>query len=293
MVKPESSKEGRRRGMRIISGAASGNTERVSLDYIQINNCGFCEVDDFDMTTNRPSGRADYQLLYVWRGQVRCALPEGTRLVGEGEVIVYRPWERQVYTYLCEQGTQVYWLHFTGQGIPSLLRQSFLTGPTVRVGRLSEARELFERMIHELQMQPYQYEMYLCSYFTLLLSCLSRHLMTQGGEKRSREALNQVIETIHAHLYEEIPVESLAQSCRMSTSHFIHQFKEYTGFSPHTYQIRLRLERAKELMSSTTMNVSEIAFAVGYDNPLYFSRLFRRHTGMSPSEYRREVSAPV
>ena len=106
--------------MRIISGAASGNTERVSLDYIQINNCGFCEVDDFDMTTNRPSGRADYQLIYVWRGQVRCELPEGPRALGEGEVIVYRPWERQAYTYLCAQKTQVYWLHFTGQGIPSL-----------------------------------------------------------------------------------------------------------------------------------------------------------------------------
>ena len=143
--------------MRIISGAASGNTERVSLDYIQINNCGFCEVDDFDMTTNRPSGRADYQLIYVWRGQVRCELPEGPRALGEGEVIVYRPWERQAYTYLCAQKTQVYWLHFTGQGIPSLLRQSFLNGPTVRVGRHMEARELFEKMIHELQMHQYQY----------------------------------------------------------------------------------------------------------------------------------------
>lgn len=280
--------------MRIISGAASGNTERVSLDYIQINNCGFCEVDDFDMTTNRPSGRADYQLIYVWRGQVRCELPEGPRVLGEGEVIVYRPWERQTYTYLCAQKTQVYWLHFTGQGIPSLLRQSFLNGPTVRVGRHMEARELFEKMIHELQMHQYQYEMYLCSHFMLLLSCLSRHLMTQTGssEKRGQEALNQVIEFIHAHLYEEVSVEDLARSCRMSTSHFIHQFKDYTGFSPHTYQIRLRLERAKELMNSTTMNISEIAFAVGYNNPLYFSRLFRRHMGLSPSEYRREVSAP-
>ena len=100
-----------------------------------------------------------------------------------------------------------------------------------------------------------------------------------------------MIEFIHAHLYEDVSVEELARSCRMSTSHFIHQFKDYTGFSPHTYQIRLRLERAKELMNSTTMNISEIAFAVGYDNPLYFSRLFRRHMGLSPSEYRREVSA--
>jgi len=278
--------------MRIVSGSISSNTERVSLDYIQINNCGFCEVDDFDMTTNRPTGRADYQLIYVWRGQVRCMISGENHLISEGNLILFRPWDAQRYTYLCREKTKVYWLHFSGQGIPSLLRQSFINGPYLYIGRSPEARELFEKMIHELQMHQFQYEMFLCSHFTMLLSCLSRHLMMQTSSPltRHQESLSQIIEFIHAHLYEEIPVEELARSCSMSTSHFIHQFKSFTGFSPHTYQTRLRLERAKELMYSTTMNISEIAFAVGYDNPLYFSRLFRRHMGLSPSEYRREVS---
>jgi len=278
--------------MRIVSGSVGSNTERVSLDYIQINNCGFCEVDDFDMTTNRPTGRADYQLIYVWRGQVRCMISGENHLISEGNLILFRPWDAQRYTYLCREKTKVYWLHFSGQGIPSLLRQSFINGPYLYIGRSPEARELFEKMIHELQMHQFQYEMFLCSHFTMLLSCLSRHLMMQTSSPltRHQESLSQIIEFIHAHLYEEIPVEELARSCSMSTSHFIHQFKSFTGFSPHTYQTRLRLERAKELMYSTTMNISEIAFAVGYDNPLYFSRLFRRHMGLSPSEYRREVS---
>ena len=73
--------------------------------------------------------------------------------------------------------------------------------------------------------------------------------------------------------------------------HFIHLFREYTGFSPHAYVTRLRLDKAKDLMVSTTMNISEIAFAVGYANPLYFSRLFKRHTGLSPSRFRTGAGA--
>ena len=79
--------------------------------------------------------------------------------------------------------------------------------------------------------------------------------------------------------------------CGLSEYHFIHLFREYTGFSPHAYVTRLRLDKAKDLMVSTTMNISEIAFAVGYANPLYFSRLFKRHTGLSPSRFRTGAGA--
>ena len=274
--------------MQIVSGAPSGNTERVSMEYIQINNCGYNEVDEFDLTTNRPNGRADYHLLYVWHGVVRRR--DGRRLTEsrEGDLLLFRPWEPQIYTYVsCEQSL-VYWLHFSGQGVPSLLRQSLLTGQSLHVGLSVEARDLFLKMIHELQTRRYQYEMFLNSHFMMLLSCLSRLLMLQksGPGMRHQEAMTGAIEYIHQHLYENVPVEELARECSMSTSHFIHQFKDYTGFSPHTYQTRLRLEHAKELMGSTTMNIAEIAMAVGYDNPLYFSRLFHRHTGLSPSRYR-------
>jgi len=53
------------------------------------------------------------------------------------------------------------------------------------------------------------------------------------------------------------------------------------------YILSLRMANAQSLLETTEYNISEVAAAVGYDNPLYFSRLFRKHTGMSPSEYRR------
>jgi len=65
------------------------------------------------------------------------------------------------------------------------------------------------------------------------------------------------------------------------------------GYSPHAYLIKVRLERAKELLITTSFNVSEISFAVGYENPLYFSRMFKKYTGVSPANYKKQMSAPV
>ena len=56
------------------------------------------------------------------------------------------------------------------------------------------------------------------------------------------------------------------------------------------YILSLRMANAQSLLESTRCNITEVAAAVGYDDPLYFSRLFRRHTGFSPTEYRKRVN---
>ena len=76
----------------------------------------------------------------------------------------------------------------------------------------------------------------------------------------------------------------------MSTSHFIRTFKTQVGYSPLAYQTRLRIERAKDLLQATDLRVSEIAQRIGYQNPMYFSSTFKKHTGMTPLEYREKSS---
>ena len=89
---------------------------------------------------------------------------------------------------------------------------------------------------------------------------------------------------------DEVDVEELARSLQMSTSHFIRTFKTQVGYSPLAYQTRLRIERAKDLLQATDLRVSEIAQRIGYQNPMYFSSTFKKHTGMTPLEYREKSS---
>lgn len=85
-----------------------------------------------------------------------------------------------------------------------------------------------------------------------------------------------------------VTLAELAALCRLSPHHFCRAFKASTGLPPHRYQIILRMERARDLLTNSSLPVSEISVAVGYEDPAYFSRLFARETGKSPSSWRRE-----
>lgn len=88
------------------------------------------------------------------------------------------------------------------------------------------------------------------------------------------------------HFAEEISIEQYALDKHLSTSWFICSFKHYNGVTSMQYILNLRITNAKTLLRTTTYSVSEVVAIVGYDNPLYFSRLFKKQTGLPPSEFR-------
>ena len=96
---------------------------------------------------------------------------------------------------------------------------------------------------------------------------------------------------IRESLESDLTIQQLADSLGVSYSNFRKLFKQYTGISPALYQQDLRLQRAKELLSTTKMSVKEIAYRLNFDSPDYFSSRFRLKTGVKPSEFRRQGTA--
>ena len=76
----------------------------------------------------------------------------------------------------------------------------------------------------------------------------------------------------------------------MSVSYFLKKFKEVTTKSPMQYILSIRINNAVSLLESTDYNVTEISTIIGYDNPLYFSRIFKKQKGVSPSDYRKQIT---
>lgn len=99
--------------------------------------------------------------------------------------------------------------------------------------------------------------------------------------------VRRVLERLHAGLAEEIALSELAHIARLSAFHFVRAFKRSLGVTPHRYQIRLRVQRACELLQDVDVPVTEIAFIVGYQSSQSFARVFRQQMGMSPNDYRR------
>ncbi len=84
---------------------------------------------------------------------------------------------------------------------------------------------------------------------------------------------------------------AIARESGMGCSTLRRRFKEATGYSPKEYVLRIRLSRAKELLTLTSRSVEDIAAAVGFDDPYYFSRLFRHKEGMAPTRFRAQQQA--
>ncbi len=81
---------------------------------------------------------------------------------------------------------------------------------------------------------------------------------------------------------------AMPEQNNISTSWFIRNFRLYTGITPKQFIMRKRIYNAEALLQNPQYNINEIARIVGYENPLYFSRIFQKLKGLSPSEYRKK-----
>jgi AraC family transcriptional regulator len=93
---------------------------------------------------------------------------------------------------------------------------------------------------------------------------------------------------IEGHLDEAIRVEDMSEMVRLSPTHFSRAFKRSIGEAPHTYLVRRRLDRARQLMLTSDTALSEVALACGFFDQAHLTKLFRRFTGQSPAAWRRE-----
>lgn len=101
--------------------------------------------------------------------------------------------------------------------------------------------------------------------------------------------LRRVINFMNQHLAETFSLTALADAAQLSEYHFSRLFKQATGLSPSQYFIRLRMERARQLLLHTDRSIIDIGMEVGYSSPSHFSQVFRHRVGITPSAYRSPV----
>ena len=110
--------------------------------------------------------------------------------------------------------------------------------------------------------------------------------MYRGGLSPAR--LRRGNEFVHAKMEDELSLRELAQSVGLSTAHFSEMFRKSMGETPHQFVLRLRVERAKEMLRVAELRVLDVAIACGFKTQQHFARVFRHVCRLSPKEYRRE-----
>ena len=245
------------------------------------------------LPTWRPKGRLDYQLLYIVSGKGHFYFHGEDRVVYAGCMVLIQPRQEQRYEYFGEDKPEVYWVHFTGSDVKNILRSYNIPmdDPIFYSGASSTYSYLFKEMIHELQNCKTGYEDLLAMYLRQIF------LLVQRTRQEERPTVSTYIQEemefarryFNEHYNESISIQEYAESRNMSVCYFQRNFKQIVKHTPMQYLLTIRVNNAASLLEATDYSMAEIAAIVGYEDPLYFSRLFRKIKGVSPRDYRNLV----
>lgn len=264
--------------------------DRVGDDVCDLSrrllvNCCGVSVIDTPFRSLHPTGRKDFYLMCLTQGELEIRSDENRFRLTPGCVVIHRPGRPYGYR-LTKAGRMVYrWVHFTGSQAGSLLMDLGLTlGEALHIGDAEGLEDDFEALQRLFITRPPLYLEESAVRLELLLTHLSRAVFTAADGRRER--LQASLDYLNRHYAEPIRLEALSAMEFLSVSRYSALFRKITGVSPQQYLIALRLKNAKGFLLSTDLSVSEIARNVGYDDALYFSRLFHRHFGVAPSTFR-------
>jgi AraC-like DNA-binding protein len=235
----------------------------------------------------------EHQIIYIIKGEgiFQSASCKATK-VFSGTIILLFPEEWHTYRPVKNTGWDVYWVGFNGKIIYNLLLNNFfsVTNPVLDIGFNEQITELYKQGLEIANFQKAAYQQMLSGIVQLLLSHI--FYAEKNNSFRDKQVVS-LIEKARVIMRDNInnnqTPESVAAELNMSYSWFRRIFKQYTGFSPGQYQMEIKLQKAKELLTSTTMQVKEICFELNFESVSYFVTFFKLKTRMSPTQYRNKI----
>lgn len=252
----------------------------TTQEYLRVNNCGYSKNNPNEDIVKRPNGRKDYQLIYLEKG-TGSFLIRGKRVqLTAGQLYIFYPNEPQLYSFA--PFSSYYWLHFTGTGAAKILADLELENALYSLKLDQFFLDEFMQIQNFCSLGGIAFDTFLAGHLMSILANISRY------SKISDTRIYKVIAAMQ-NFEESYTNSEYAQMCDMSEYHFIRKFKQITGLTPHRYKEQLIVQRAIVLLNEANLNISQIAQSLGFENPLYFSRMFKKATGFSPKKHNKNL----
>ncbi len=265
------------------------STEKVSDEFLCLNNCGIQALGNIDIRTHRPNGRVDYYIFYIYSG--RCTIHEnGTDTEAKsGDLILYRPNEPQNYSFSGKDKSISMYLHFTGTTCKTLLEKYKLSDKRIyHIGVSNTIKQIFQRMEYEYLLKKPFYQEHCCGMIMELFATIGRkHLAPHTSDTASDKRISDICKIMITDFSDWHNIQYYADLCNLSPSRFSHIFKKYVGTPPQEYLMRLRISKASDLLCETDLSVREVSEILGFGSEHYFIRVFKNHTGLSPLKFKK------
>ena len=246
-------------------------------------------------------------LVYVVSGTAEFQVGEELYPMQTGDVLLIP--ENTHYTAATDSYCEYYFFHFTGilreyASLPDIMKSPWGCGYQSEPKEISEEPLAACFLASHMPFAPYRDQLLpLCAklnhylyinlpeaeyefqlIFSQLLLEFSKCLRMESGDV-STSLLNKITYFIHEHLTESLSLVDIAEHFNISKSYLTKLFRQHLHTSVTVYINRIKMDYAAQLLRTSLMNVSEISVFLGYHDPAYFSRVFKKYFGQSPSKY--------
>ena len=244
---------------------------------------------------NEPRVISDAILIHCTAGRGWCRMAGRKWTIEEGQVLLIPSGEAHAYGADGRAPWSINWIHFGGRSVPAYFEVLGATReqPLLNLSESAALVQAFEEIYGLLQLGYTESSLLaLSTELGRFLGLLKIH--QRGFYHKGRQAEEKILESMafmREHFGQNPCLEELAAQVGMSVPHYCSLFKRQTNSSPILFLIRLKMQRACELLTATEMPVAAIGREVGYGDQLYFWRIFKKTIGMAPTAYRRTVKS--
>lgn len=240
-----------------------------------------------------PGIRENYIIHYVKSGRGYFVCDGRTYALSQGQCFVIFPGSLIAYYPHPDDPWEYAWIDFNGIQAKSLLEQSSLSIQNPVTAPISaDTARLFETAAATYSKQTAADLCRSAGYLLLILADILRDNPGQNTKQPVSRILHHAVERIDSDYRKpELSIDTLARDLSVNRTSLYRHFMEELGMSPKSYITQVRMEKAIHLLKSGEYSIKAISYSVGFSDPLYFSKVFKKYTGLSPRSY-RNTDAP-
>lgn len=232
----------------------------------------------------------DNLIIFCFDGVGQFSTSKCQGVINKGDVLFLPKGIEHQYKSSNKEPWSIYWVHIEGH-----LFEQFMDFIGVNSGNLILNISNQSAFIHEFeQLLETRNKSYQLSSFILASNIIKKMfaLFTVNSPVKLEQLkqdfnLSKVTGFMEENISQKINLQQIADSLKLSKFYFAKQFLQHTGVSPIRYFLELKIKHACKLLDESNISVKDVALKIGYDDPYYFSRLFKKIMGLSPTQYRQ------